>query len=276
MTMRRPTRLACSVFLLVCLGMAEAAAAGQDPERAASAPVVEAAAAVPAAPAAGFKWAANFDAGWGTFGFANTLFEQPREGGEDEVRDRWFEGYVKPAFSAGYDFAAAGRFWGKVSAVGERTYGDLPSELGLAVSSFDVEDLAVGWKSGTALGRFKEDALQLTVGRAPYTIGNGLLVWDGAAEGGSRGGYWTNGRKAWKMAAIGRFSPNAHTIEGFYLEKRADQDRTGDIRLAKPALSQLSYSPECASKNLPGVAARWARAELNCRPHAYQACALTT
>ena len=47
----------------------------------------------------------------------------------------------------------------------------------------------------------------------------------------------------------------------------AERDRTVDLRLAKPALSQLSYSP------LP---VWWARAELNCRPHAYQACALTT
>jgi hypothetical protein len=208
-----------AVGLLAWFGAAEHAAAGQESERAASASVVEAARVAPAARGTGFSWAVHFDAGWGTFGFANTLFEQPREGGEDEVRDRWFEGYLKPGLSVGYDSSTAGRVWGKVSVVGERTYGAFPSELGLAVSSFEVEDLAAGWKSGTALGGLKEDALQFTVGRAPYTIGNGYLVWDGAAEGGSRGGYWTNGRKAWKMAAIGRFSPNAHTIEGFYLEK---------------------------------------------------------
>src|SRR6185503_13326092 len=65
----------------------------------------------------------------------------------------------------------------------------------------------------------------------------------------------------------------------------ADQNRTGDIRLAKPALSQLSYSPVGEARGRfrrtylfreqePQVG--WARAELNCRPHAYQACALTT
>jgi hypothetical protein len=50
----------------------------------------------------------------------------------------------------------------------------------------------------------------------------------------------------------------------------AERDRTDDLRLAKPALSQLSYSPSGVKLE------RWARAELNCRPHAYQACALTT
>jgi hypothetical protein len=53
----------------------------------------------------------------------------------------------------------------------------------------------------------------------------------------------------------------------------ADRDRTDDLRLAKPALSQLSYSPVVAESL---VTPWWARAELNCRPHAYQACALTT
>ena len=50
----------------------------------------------------------------------------------------------------------------------------------------------------------------------------------------------------------------------------ADRARTDDLRLAKPALSQLSYNPN-------GILTpySWARAELNCRPHAYQACALT-
>src|SRR5665811_293423 len=47
----------------------------------------------------------------------------------------------------------------------------------------------------------------------------------------------------------------------------ARRDRTDDLMLAKHALSQLSYGP---GKGW------WARVELNYRPHAYQACALTT
>ena len=70
--------------------------------------------------------------------------------------------------------------------------------------------------------------------------------------------------KSLKGARRARFNaPPTH--EGY---RGADRDRTDDLRLAKPALSQLSYSP--------GGGSRWARAELNCRPHAYQACALTT
>ena len=61
-----------------------------------------------------------------------------------------------------------------------------------------------------------------------------------------------------------------------------ERNRTDDLLLAKQALSQLSYTPETI---FPGVdpdrrsrcrtRAWWARVDLNYRPHAYQACALT-
>ena len=46
-----------------------------------------------------------------------------------------------------------------------------------------------------------------------------------------------------------------------------ERDRTDDLLLAKQALSQLSYTPD---KNW------WVWLDLNQRPHAYQACALTS
>jgi hypothetical protein len=60
----------------------------------------------------------------------------------------------------------------------------------------------------------------------------------------------------------------------------ADRDRTDDLRLAKPALSQLSYSPvpEPSVRTRPGPAslqAWWAWVDSNYRPPAYQADALT-
>src|SRR5688572_24741585 len=46
------------------------------------------------------KWTCNFDAGWGTFGFANSLFINPKDPGTNEdLSDQWFEGYVKPALT---------------------------------------------------------------------------------------------------------------------------------------------------------------------------------
>ena len=55
--------------------------------------------------------------------------------------------------------------------------------------------------------------------------------------------------------------------------------RTDDLLLAKQALSQLSYTPDRAqtSEHLWSVPSGWwAREDLNLRPHAYQARALTS
>jgi hypothetical protein len=49
----------------------------------------------------------------------------------------------------------------------------------------------------------------------------------------------------------------------------AERVRTDDPRLAKPVLSQLSYSPESNRME-------WAWVDSNHRPYAYQAYALTT
>jgi len=164
-------------------------------------------------------WTFNFDAGWGTFGFGNSLFEDPKEGVGGDLSDQWFEGSIKPSLSGSYKFASSSEIYGKLSAVGERTYGAAPAPAAPDISSFQAEDLAIGWRSGTTIGSV-DNALDLTIGRAQYRIGNGYLLWDGAAEGGSRGGYWTNARKAFEFAAIGRFKPAAqHTIEAFYLDK---------------------------------------------------------
>lgn len=176
-------------------------------------------------------WTFNFDAGWGTFGFGNSLYRNPREPGvTDNLSDQWFEGYVKPSLSGAYTFGSSSQLYGKVSAVGERTYGSTPPAFGFDTSSFGAEDLAIGWRSGKTLS-IGENAIDVTVGRAPYHLGNGFLLYDGAAEGGSRGGYWTNARKAFKFAAIGRFKPGAHTLEAFYLIRDELPENDADTRL---------------------------------------------
>ena len=57
----------------------------------------------------------------------------------------------------------------------------------------------------------------------------------------------------------GLADPNSAPIGG------GERDRTDDLLLAKQALSQLSYTPD----------KWWVWMDLNHRPHAYQACALT-
>jgi hypothetical protein len=166
----------------------------------------------------GIDWKFNFDATWGTFGFNNSLFQNPREGVPDDLSDQWLEGSIKPALSGSRTFANSSVIFGKVSAVGERTYGSSPAVFGGDISSFSPDEASIGWRSGTAVAS-SENLLEFEVGRAQYRLGHGMLLYDGSAEGGSRGGYWTNARKAFEVAAIGRVNTGPHKFEAFYLDK---------------------------------------------------------
>jgi hypothetical protein len=173
------------------------------------------------------EWTFSLDAGAGAFSFDNSLYSNARPDPSGDLSDDWIESYVKAALSADLPSDKGGAFFGKLSAVGSRTFSAPPTLVGEDASSFMAEDVYVGWRSGTSLG-IGEDAFQITLGRAPYQIGHGMLLWDGASDGGSRGGFWSGPRKAWEYAAIGRFKAKGSTLEAFYVDRdEIDENDTG-------------------------------------------------
>ena len=163
------------------------------------------------------SWTFNIDAGIGAFGFANSLYTNSHPDPSGDLSDNWFESYVKPAVTGTLQTGRS-HLTGKLSVVGERTFAAPPPLVGTEASSFQIEDAYVQWGSGTSIGR-SEDLLQLTVGRAQYKIGHGYLLWDGGGEGGSRGGFWSNARKAWQFAGVARVHASHNTLEAFYLDR---------------------------------------------------------
>ena len=207
---------------------------------------------------AGVDWTFNLDAGIGAFGFGNSLYTNPKpDQPSGDLSDDWFEGSIKPALSGEYTLASKSQIYGKVSGVGERTYGASPSLVGGDASSFNVEDLYLGWRSGTSIEGLDENALDFTLGRAQYRLGHGLLLWDGSSEGGSRGGYWTNARKAFEFAAIGRFNQSNNKVEAFYLERDELPESQTDARLVG-----VNYEYAFSEDNvLGGTYMKWAADE---------------
>src|SRR5580765_3460735 len=205
--------LTAAVLLVPSDALAQTAGQGEPPAPPADTPEERSAGLPPKV-----EWTFNFDAGWGTFGFANSYYNNPKGSEQENLSDQWFEGYVKPSLSGSYKLASSSEIYGKVSVVGERTYGSAPELYGPDVSSFSPEDASIGWRSGKSIGS-SENLVDVSVGRVPFQLGHGFLLWDGAAEGGSRGGYWTNARKAFQFAAIARFKPDHHKAEVFYLDK---------------------------------------------------------
>ena len=169
--------------------------------------------------------------GWGTFGFANSLFNNPKEPGVDEnLSDQWFEGYVKPALSASYTLASSSEIYGKVSAVGERTYGSVPAAFGQDVSSFGPEDLYIGWRSGKSL-TIGENALDFIVGRAQYRSARlpALRRRVPKAAAAAATGPTRARRSSSRRSAA--FKPGPHTVEVFYLDKDELEESDSGSRL---------------------------------------------
>jgi len=209
------------VALTACAALDNASAAADEqppPEKPATAQPEASSFGLPSL--SGLDWKFHLDVSWGMFGFHNALYTNPKPGEPSGILgDHWFEGAAKPGLSATYTASSSWQIFGKISAAGERTFGAPPSAVGEAASSFKVDDLYIGWRSGKLLGGLGENALEFTVGRAPFQLGHGFLIWDGTAEGGTRGGYWSNIRRAFAFASIGRFKTGPHTVEAFYLVK---------------------------------------------------------
>ncbi|MBB6095161.1 hypothetical protein HNQ60_004051 [Povalibacter uvarum] len=197
-TLARRTRHAIAAALLAVVAQSAVAA-----EEAPSAP--------PPGFPPGIDWEPVFSATWGSFGFGNSYYANPRDGEPSgDLSDNWFEGSLKGGIKGSYKMSDSSEIYGSLTAVGERTYGAGAQIVGDDASSFQIEDAYLGWKSGD---------IDLTLGRTRYRLGHGMLLYDGASEGGSRGGYWTNARQAFGFAAIGRFTPGNNRLEAFYLER---------------------------------------------------------
>jgi hypothetical protein len=160
----------------------------------------------------------EFSAGWGFFGFGNSLYANSHDEVQQDLSDNWMEGFVKGGFSLTHKLDGGSELYGALTGVGERTYNAPPPLVGGEASSFDLEDAYIGWRSGTSLG-LGENAVDVVVGRTQYKLGHGMLIYDGASEGGSRGGFWSGARKAYEFAAIGRVKAGPTTIEAFYLDR---------------------------------------------------------
>ena len=125
-----------------------------------------------------------FDASAGTFGFADSLYTNPKpEQPSGNLSDNWSEASIKPAVSMEYTTGSAAQVYGKFSAVGTRTFGAAPTLVGEDASSFDIEDAYIGWRSGTSIAG-QENVLDFTVGRTQYQLGHGMLLYDGARTAG--------------------------------------------------------------------------------------------
>jgi hypothetical protein len=59
--------------------------------------------------------------------------------------------------------------------------------------------------------------VDLSIGQQDFSVGTGMLIWQGADNGFERGADYLAPRTAWSNAALARFSHDGWSVEAFYL-----------------------------------------------------------
>jgi hypothetical protein len=143
--------------------------------------------------------------------------------------DRWADLGVEPTLSLETN-AGGGRLFATLSGVYASTLGDdaSGSTVGLGdTSSMTLEQGHVGWRTEDIFAALDGDTFSITAGRFDYGIGSGLLVDDGGADGGERGGWYLGMRKAFVQSLVASLDSETWLIEAFSLH---NEPREGDTR----------------------------------------------
>jgi len=145
--------------------------------------------------------------------------------GVDRNGDR-FEGFLLPGFNITGPQTSYGTLLGGASVVGSMTRGDSdgggftrdnPESIGL-------ETAFVGWKSGGLFPSLGDDAIQLSIGRQNFSIGNGFLIADGHADQAKDAAAWLGPRTAFKNTFIAQLDLGKVHADVFDLTANGDLD----------------------------------------------------
>ena len=82
-----------------------------------------------------------------------------------------------------------------------------------------IEQGYIGWRSGNLIATQK-NFLDISLGRQDYRLGSGFLIYDGANDGGARGGWWIGARQSFDDTAIVRINWDSLKFEFFHLNTR--------------------------------------------------------
>jgi hypothetical protein len=176
-----------------------------------------------------FHW--GLAAGAGIFSFRNSLYADRVPDPPADLGDSWSEYYIEPWISAEHDTGAVTIF-GRASLAYVATALDAPDDFGGDAESAAFDDAY----AGVRFGNLETGEWTLAGGRYPFELANSFLLSDGYGDGGSRGGLWSNPRKAFRRGAHLEYRKSQHHIETFYLERndRPEFD-------AKTRITGLSY-----------------------------------
>lgn len=145
-----------------------------------------------------------------------------------DPRRAWGESWVEPGVDATWRIGSAFELYGGLSVGVSRTWG---------ADAFDQRDRGEG-RLENAFGGFRtrnpSSSLNIDVstGQQNYTVGTGMLIWQGAGNGFERGAGGILPRQAWSNATVVRLTHSGLSWEGFYLDPNELKSADTRTRLA--------------------------------------------
>lgn len=141
-------------------------------------------------------------------------------------RKQWLEGYLKPGLSFNKQFNEPFSLYGKGSIVASGTLGVDAYDTG-NTGRITLEEAYLGLRNEIGGG----PTFDLSLGPREFKAGTGMLIANGGNSGFERGALKFGPRKAWKSAAIGRFSYGDFDASAFYLQPNEQPDSSSNTQL---------------------------------------------
>jgi hypothetical protein len=159
-------------------------------------------------------WSYGIGGGAGYFNFRNSLYVDREPDSPGNLGEDWLEFVFKPWVEMEKQSGDV-TWFGKASWAYVLTDKNATEISGGAADSADFDDIYVGFR----IGSIETGQFEIAAGRYAYELAHGYLLSDGTADGGSRGGYWSNARQAWAPGGRVQYRRGGHTIEAFYLDR---------------------------------------------------------
>ena len=181
----------------------------------------------------------GYAAGNVDFGAGNVNTRAPLEGPFEPSQRRtdrqWFEAFARPFAEVETPFFGFGHAYGLISVDGALTRGSGDALSSLASQGArsstsnspahaELEDLAVGWHSGELLvSSLGDDAVDISVGRQSFQLGDAFLIGTGVVNGFTRAGAALTPHTSFDRTVILKLNSEPVRLQVFNLETRTDQ-----------------------------------------------------
>lgn len=185
-----------------------------------------------AEPAVGADWQAlrSMEAGVQIAGERNLFWKlssTPVRDPDFDFHPYWYEFYVKPGLGFKRNLADGKQLYARVSAVASGTVRHDPFGAG-DTGRISIEEFVAGIRMplGGAGTR-----LDLSAGAQNFTLGTGMLIANGGANGFDRGALKLGPRKAFQNSVVAKVSHDAFSAQAFYLDPNENPDNDSGTRL---------------------------------------------